>query len=142
MNEFSPFSYGKIVSLKSFTNRENDCKRLKNNLLNKINTMIVSPRRWGKSSLVEKVANDIEKNHKDVRVVMIDLSSLGDREEFLETFAQQILKSSANKFDDLVSLTKEFLRELFLSLVLLMIVFPVLIFLLIGRSWQKMKMKF
>jgi AAA+ ATPase superfamily predicted ATPase len=44
-----------------------DSRRLYNNLLQGINTMIISPRRWGKSSLVEKVINDInqKKKHKN-----------------------------------------------------------------------------
>lgn len=50
----SPFAYGNTVSSTAFTNRENEVKRLKDNLLNGINTTIISPRRWGKSSLVEK----------------------------------------------------------------------------------------
>jgi AAA+ ATPase superfamily predicted ATPase len=63
----SPFIYGSTVSSNSFTNRVEDSRRLYNNLLQGINTMIISPRRWGKSSLVEKVINDInqKKKHKN-----------------------------------------------------------------------------
>ncbi len=57
----SPFIYGNIVSDKAFTNREKESEKLYSNLINNINTMIISPRRWGKSSLVEKVFNDILK---------------------------------------------------------------------------------
>lgn len=41
----SPFIYGKTVSVVSFTNREEDAAKLKSNLLNGINTMLISPRR-------------------------------------------------------------------------------------------------
>jgi len=57
----SPFIYGTTVSEHSFTNRENETEKLKGNLIGGINTMIISPRRWGKSSLVEKVIVDINK---------------------------------------------------------------------------------
>lgn len=48
MQELSPFVFGNLVSLQSFTNRENDLKILKKNLVSGINTIIISPRRWGK----------------------------------------------------------------------------------------------
>ena len=36
----------KTVSMLSFTNREEEFEKLKSNLLGRINTMLVSPRRW------------------------------------------------------------------------------------------------
>ena len=56
----SPFVYGTTESTHAFTNRKKECEKLQNNLLNGINTMIISPRRWGKSSLVEKVIHNIQ----------------------------------------------------------------------------------
>ena len=47
-----PFIYGTTVSVYSFTNREEESLKLKKNLLGGVNTTIISPRRWGKSSLV------------------------------------------------------------------------------------------
>jgi hypothetical protein len=46
----SPFIYGTTVSVHAFTNREAETEKLSSNLLNGINTTIISPRRWGKSS--------------------------------------------------------------------------------------------
>ncbi len=60
----SPFIYGTTVSVSAFTNREVEAAKLRSNLLNGINTIIISPRRWGKSSLVEKVIGDINKKDK------------------------------------------------------------------------------
>ena len=61
---FSPFIFGNTVSTKSFTNREEEALKLSRNLLGGTNTIIISPRRWGKSSLVEKVILDIQKTEK------------------------------------------------------------------------------
>ena len=80
----SPFIYGTTVSFHSFTNRENDAKKLQKNLLDGVNTTLISPRRWGKSSLVEKVINDINSAEKNVKTVIIDLFSVSNEEEFLE----------------------------------------------------------
>jgi uncharacterized protein len=73
----SPFIYGNTVSDHAFTNRDAEIKKLSSNLINGINTSIISPRRWGKSSLVEKVSTDIKKKHKHLKVVLIDLFSVG-----------------------------------------------------------------
>ncbi len=50
----TPFLYGKTVGEDSFTNRREDIKRLTQNFEQGINTILISPRRWGKSSLVKK----------------------------------------------------------------------------------------
>ena len=55
----SPFKFGTTVSEHAFTDRELESAKLLCNLLNGINTTIISPQRWGKSSFVEKVIADI-----------------------------------------------------------------------------------
>ena len=57
----SPFQYGTLVDKESFVNRVEERKQLKELLGSGINVMLISPRRWGKSSLV-KVAMD-EQTH-------------------------------------------------------------------------------
>ncbi|HEX8515763.1 MAG TPA: ATP-binding protein [Bacteroidia bacterium] len=108
----SPFIYGTTVSRHSFTNREKESEKLKSNLLNGINTMIISPRRWGKSSLVEKVIGDINRKDKRVRTVMIDLFSVSSEEEFLEMFAREVLKASSTKWQEWINTGKELFKKL------------------------------
>ena len=52
----TPFIYGIAAEKMYFTDREKETKRLLLNFENGLNTIIVSPRRWGKTSLVNKVA--------------------------------------------------------------------------------------
>ncbi len=111
MND-SPFIYGTTVSANSFTNRELEADKLRSNLLNGINTMIISPRRWGKSSLVEKVIKDINKNEKKTKTVLIDLFSVSSEEEFLETFAREVIKASSSKWQEWMSSGKLFFKHL------------------------------
>ena len=108
----SPFIYGTIVSIQSFTNREAESAKLQSNLLNGINTTIISPRRWGKSSLVEKVIIDINKKDKKTKTVIIDLFSVSSEEEFLEQFAREVIKASSSKWQDWMSSGKEFFKKL------------------------------
>jgi len=86
----SPFAYGSTVSKKAFTNRKSEISTLYGNLTSLVNTIIISPRRWGKSSLVENVVEKIKKERKNYRVVMIDLFSINTEEEFLELFAREV----------------------------------------------------
>jgi hypothetical protein len=108
----SPFIYGSTVSAHAFTNREAEMKKLSANLLNGVNTTIISPRRWGKSSLVEKVTFDITKKHKSVKVVLIDLFSVGSEEEFLEAFAREVIKASSSKWQEWLASGKDFFKKL------------------------------
>ena len=66
MNMETPFLYGRIADNENFTNRKNETEFLKKNFKGLINTIIISPRRWGKTSLVHKVAKLISAEEKNV----------------------------------------------------------------------------
>lgn len=108
----SPFVYGSTVSNKAFTNREAEVKKLSNNLIQGINTTIISPRRWGKSSLVEKVVNDLNKKGGNRKTIVIDLFSIGSEEEFYEEFARSVLKASSTKWQDWIQSGKTLFKQL------------------------------
>jgi len=108
----SPFIYGTTVSTHAFTNRDAEIKKLSSNLLNGINTTIISPRRWGKSSLVEKVVDEIKRKNKNLKIVVIDLFSVSSEEEFLETFAREVIKASSSKWQEWLTSGKEFFKRL------------------------------
>jgi uncharacterized protein len=108
----SPFIYGTTVSTQSFTNRETEAAKLQDNLLHGINTTIISPRRWGKSSLVEKVIADINKRDKKTKTVIIDLFSVSSEEEFLENFTREVIKAHSSKWQDWISGGKQFFKNL------------------------------
>ncbi|MBW6491174.1 MAG: hypothetical protein K0B15_08285 [Lentimicrobium sp.] len=108
----SPFNYGTTVSGHCFTDRRSETAKLRSNLLNGINTTIISPRRWGKSSLVERVITDINETEKNTRTAIIDLFSVGSEEEFLESFAREIIKASSSKWEDWMSSGRDFFNRL------------------------------
>ena len=57
----APFVYGRIADDLNFTDRKNEVALLTQNFKNLINTVIISPRRWGKTSLVKSVPNFYQK---------------------------------------------------------------------------------
>lgn len=108
----SPFQYGSTVSLYSFTNREKETKKLYCNLTRGINTMLISPRRWGKSSLVEKVIYDINKEETKTKTVIMDLFMVSSEEEFLNLFAKEVIKASSSKWEDWAKSGQNFFKKL------------------------------
>ena len=65
----TPFIFGKLVSGADFTNRTEEIIHLKSNFCSGINTIMISPRRWGKSSLVEKAKREVMAENKKIKIV-------------------------------------------------------------------------
>ncbi len=68
-----PFVYGRLAVNQNFTNRDKELKKLKGNFLSGTNMVLLSPRRWGKSSLVKKAADELGSREKKIRFVFIDM---------------------------------------------------------------------
>ena len=69
----TPFVFGKIATDVEFTDRQFETQHLLNNFNGLVNTVLISPRRWGKSSLVSKSAGLYCEQSKDHVVVFLDL---------------------------------------------------------------------
>ena len=54
----SPFQFGTLATEENFIDRVEDRAMLKQMLASHINVMLISPRRWGKSSLVKKAMGE------------------------------------------------------------------------------------
>lgn len=106
----SPFLFGKIVSDATFVDRQKEIKKIKSNTEASINTMILSPRRWGKSSLIKKVGCEAES--KNLRFCYIDLFKCESEEAFFNMFAQNVLKVTTSKWEEFVQNSKIFLKNL------------------------------
>lgn len=111
----SPFVFGRIAKGKSFINRKNELKQLTGNFSSGINTMIISPRRWGKSSLVLKAANQVSRNNKKIKICYLDLYRIQDEQHFFEFFAHEIIKASSSKWQEWVSTAKDLLKGIVTS---------------------------
>ncbi|MCL2512202.1 MAG: ATPase [Bacteroidales bacterium] len=110
--ELLPFVYGKIAEIQNFTDREKESKRLAQNFFSLINTIVISPRRWGKSSLVKKVAQQAMADNKDIRVCLLDIFSVRNESEFYAYFAQSLIKATSTRWEEWVENSKTFLSRL------------------------------
>ena len=66
------FIFGKPVDGEYFTDREEETKRLAANFRGGVSTFLLSPRRWGKTSLVKKVMREVESD--TLKVVFLSAS--------------------------------------------------------------------
>ena len=108
----SPFQYGKLAAGSTFVNRVREKQELKSNLYSGINTMLISPRRWGKSSLVKEAMKELVEERPDVRVCFLDVFTVRSEEEFYQLFAKEVIKATSNSWETWISNATEFLKTL------------------------------
>jgi hypothetical protein len=108
----TPFVFGKIAKDSNFTDREQETAWLVQNFTSLINTIIISPRRWGKSSLVHKAANVATAQDKNLCVCNVDLFNVRNEEHFYALLAQKVLAATSSKWDEAVELAKQFFSRL------------------------------
>ena len=101
-----PFVFGVATSGDNFTDREKETQRLLLNFTHGVNTILISPRRWGKTSLVKKVAQLAQT--KTRKIVYLDIFSCRTESEFYRLFATSVLKQTSSKWDEWVENTKQF----------------------------------
>ena len=107
----APFIYGIAAEEMYFTDREKETERLLLNFENGINTIIISPRRWGKTSLVNKVA-DLMRENQQVRLIRMDAFSVRTPEDFYRMFATEIIKQTSTRAEEWLENAKHFLSSL------------------------------
>ena len=108
----SPFQFGKIVEGTAFTNRAQEIRRLISNYENNLHTLIISPRRWGKSSLVKVASRRAAKKHPDFRFCFIDLFRIRNEDEFYSVYAREVIKATSKKTEEWVAFAKTYLTRI------------------------------
>lgn len=111
-NMDAPFVYGRIAENQNFTDREKETELLLQNFSNLINTIIISPRRWGKTSLVNKVAQHLSNNKENIYVCQVDIFNCRTEEQFYKVYANTVLKASTNAWEEFVTAAKKYLGRL------------------------------
>jgi uncharacterized protein len=107
----APFVFGKLAVDKYFTNRKEELNRLTRNFRMLVNTILISPRRWGKSSLVEKAAKMALKTDSDIRFCFIDAYNVRTEEQFYQLLATEVLKVSSTGLEIMMENAKAFMGK-------------------------------
>lgn len=105
-----PFIFGVATSGDNFTDRKKETERLLLNFRHGINTILISPRRWGKTSLVQKVCRLAQSDK--LKVVYLDIFSCRSDKDFYEAFASAVLKQTSSKWDEWMENIKLFLSRI------------------------------
>jgi uncharacterized protein len=87
----NPFVFGEIIEEGSFVDRTEELKELIRDLADGQKVFLLSPRRFGKSSLVSLALLKLKKRH--IRTVSLTVSSYSSYAQFLEKFAEKVLRA-------------------------------------------------
>lgn len=104
------FIFGVATSGENFTDRKNETNRLLLNFQQGINTILISPRRIGKTSLVRKVC-ELAKSD-DLKIVYLDIFSCRSDREFYDAFATAVLRQTSSKLEEWIDNAKRFLSRI------------------------------
>lgn len=105
----APFVFGVRVEGNTFTDRKEETNRLKMNFLYGVNTILISPRRMGKTSLVEKVCSLVESN--TLKIAKIDAFGCRSENDFINAFATAVVRATSSKWEEWMENAKAFLSR-------------------------------
>jgi len=88
----NPFIFGEIIDDENFVNRKTELSQLVRDLADGQKVFLLSPRRFGKSSLVAMALLKLKKRH--IRTVSLTVSSYSSYTQFLEKFAEKVLRAA------------------------------------------------
>ena len=105
----SPFVFGVRVEGDTFTDRREETERLKSNFTYGVNTILISPRRMGKTSLVDKVCSLVES--ENIKIARIDAFGCRSENDFINAFATAVVRATSNKWEEWMENAKVFLSR-------------------------------
>ena len=88
----NPFIFGEIIDDENFVNRKTELTQLVRDLTDGQKVFLLSPRRFGKSSLVAMALLKLKKRH--ICTVSLTVSSYSSYAQFLEKFAEKVLRAA------------------------------------------------
>jgi len=106
----NPFSYGKIVRDQQFYDREAPFSTILSTISGGNNVVLYAPRRYGKSSLVMKVMQELER--KGTPCVYLDLMRACSADDFIRLYARNIYKRQVSLFEKGLQQVMEWMKRL------------------------------
>src|SRR6185436_19435494 len=104
----NPFVYGEVVPAAAFVNRVDELDRLIGDLASGQKIFLISPRRYGKSSLIRRALAAMER--RGAIAVEVTVSSFSSYVAFLEGYARALLAAETQ-----MDRAKRWLREVIRS---------------------------
>lgn len=107
----TPFIYGKLAVGENFTDREAERSKLIMNFRSGTNTILISPRRWGKSSLVLNATSELRMKDKSLMIAFIDLFNIRNEEEFYKSLAESVIRVTSSRIEEALSNVRQFMKQ-------------------------------
>ena len=101
----NPFVIKGYVSKEYFCDRKTELETLHRNVLNGVNTTLISPRKMGKSGLIFRYFDDLQ---VEIQAIYVDIYSSRSLNDFIKLMAEAILL----KFPEKSKIGKEFMKFL------------------------------
>lgn len=106
----NPFKYGTVVSGKDFANRRQELRELRIRLKESVRIFLLAPRRYGKTSLIENVLIELQK--EDILIAYVDLYWATSARDFLELYASKVMQGSKSSTGKAATFVKNLLPRL------------------------------
>lgn len=105
----NPFKYGELSTGENFCNRKQEIKRLQSAFRDGQSIVIISPRRWGKSSLVNRSVDTFKGK---LICIQIDCFGISSSREFYAAFLKATLQQTNSKLQQVVDTVTKLLKSL------------------------------
>ncbi len=101
---YNPFQFGTIVKGEDFCNREEELYTLKSYIKDGYSIWLYSPRRYGKSSLIQKTFSEID----DVTTIYFDLYNVKSLDDFCKKYASLLATNLFSWKQEIKKITSRF----------------------------------
>lgn len=108
-NDEDPFVFGVRVEGDTFTDRREETERLLMNFRYGINTILISPRRMGKTSLVDRVCSLLQGD--EIRIARIDAFGCRSEYDFINAFATAVVRATSSRWEEWMENARVFLSR-------------------------------
>jgi len=105
----NPFKYGELTTDQNFCNRKQEIRRLQSAFRDGQSIVIISPRRWGKSSLVNQSVNTFKGK---LTTIQLDCFGISSSREFYAAFLKATLQQTNSKLQQVVDTVAKSLKSL------------------------------
>lgn len=97
---FNPFSITSYLGATYFCDRINETEELADALRNRRNVTLISPRRVGKTGLIQHLFHSL--NPQEAHCIYVDLFSTSNLQEFVKVFAEAVLSARITPYSERV----------------------------------------
>jgi AAA+ ATPase superfamily predicted ATPase len=106
----NPFIFGKVVTGKDFINRFQERQEIATEIENSMNIVLYAPRRFGKTSLIMQVFNDLSKKHNNFCGMVVDFYQVSTKEIFLSLLANEYATKSGYSLEKILTSLKNTIK--------------------------------